>query len=147
MIAFDYHAQFNRNIYYILVYIPTCAFLILLGYSLVLYYQAQHYLFTRGCDHLIGRCRNNSNPSLPNRPYLCLFLPFICFNMVFVTFIEPYRYSYVLLWYVFMIFLCLINILLFGCFIALLPSRAPILPAFSPCSRGPCGYISYFLHW
>jgi hypothetical protein len=58
MIVLDYHAQFNRNICYILVYISTCAFPILLGYSLALYYQAQHYLLTRGCDHLIGRYRD-----------------------------------------------------------------------------------------
>ena len=48
----------NKNIRYILVYTFTCAFPILLGYSLVLYYQAQHYLLTRDCDHLIGRCRD-----------------------------------------------------------------------------------------
>jgi hypothetical protein len=24
----------------------------------LLYYLALHYLLTRGCDHLIGRCRN-----------------------------------------------------------------------------------------
>jgi hypothetical protein len=58
MIALDYHAQLNRNICYILVYISTCAFLTLLGYSLWLYYLALHYLFTRGCDHLISRYRN-----------------------------------------------------------------------------------------
>jgi hypothetical protein len=40
IIAYDYYAQFNRNICYILVYIPTRAFPILFGYSLVLYYQA-----------------------------------------------------------------------------------------------------------
>jgi hypothetical protein len=58
MIALDHHAQLNRSICYILVYTSTCAFPILLGYSLVLYYQAQHHLLTRGCDHLIGRCRD-----------------------------------------------------------------------------------------
>jgi hypothetical protein len=34
IIAPDYHAQFNKSICYILVYIPTRAFPILLGYSL-----------------------------------------------------------------------------------------------------------------
>jgi hypothetical protein len=58
IIAFNHHVQFNRSICYILVYIFTCAFPILLGYSLWLYYLALHYLLTRGCDHLIGRCRD-----------------------------------------------------------------------------------------
>jgi hypothetical protein len=58
MIALDHHAQFNRNIYYILVYTSTCAFPILLGYSLWLYYLALHYLLTRGCDYLIDKYRN-----------------------------------------------------------------------------------------
>jgi hypothetical protein len=58
IIAFDYHAQFNRNIYYILVCTSTCAFPILLDYSLWLYYLALHYFFTRGCDYLIGKCRD-----------------------------------------------------------------------------------------
>jgi hypothetical protein len=58
MIALNHHAQFNKNIYYILVYTFTYAFPILLDYNLALYYQAQHYLLTRGCDHLIGRCRD-----------------------------------------------------------------------------------------
>jgi hypothetical protein len=40
IIVFDYHAQFNKNIYYILVYTSICAFPILLSYSLVLYYRA-----------------------------------------------------------------------------------------------------------
>jgi hypothetical protein len=61
MIALNYYAQFNRSIYYILVYTSTCAFPILLGYSLWLYYLALHYLLTRGCDHLIGRCRDTAN--------------------------------------------------------------------------------------
>src|ERR1700733_6621352 len=58
MIAPDHHAQLNRSICYILVYTFTCAFPILLGYSLWLYYLALHYLLTRGCDHLIGRYRD-----------------------------------------------------------------------------------------
>jgi hypothetical protein len=58
IIALNHHAQLNRSIYYILVYISTCAFPILLDYNLELYYQALHYLLTRGCDHLIGRCRD-----------------------------------------------------------------------------------------
>src|ERR1700733_5010536 len=58
MIAPDHHAQLNRSICYILVYTSTCAFPILLGYSLWLYYLALHYLLTRGCDHLIGRYRD-----------------------------------------------------------------------------------------
>jgi hypothetical protein len=58
MIAFDYHAQLNRSICYIFVCTSTYAFPILLGYSLWLYYLALHYLFTRGCDHLIGRYRD-----------------------------------------------------------------------------------------
>jgi hypothetical protein len=58
IIALNHHAQLNRNICYILVYTSTCAFPILLGYSLWLYYLTLHYLLTRGCDHLIGRCRD-----------------------------------------------------------------------------------------
>jgi hypothetical protein len=34
MIALNHYAQFNKNICYILVYTSTCAFPILLGYSL-----------------------------------------------------------------------------------------------------------------
>jgi hypothetical protein len=60
IITLNYHVQFNKNIYYILVYTSTCAFPILLGYSLWLYYLAQHYLLTRGCDHLIGRYRDTT---------------------------------------------------------------------------------------
>jgi hypothetical protein len=52
IIAFNHHAQFNKSIYYILVYTSTYAFPILLSYSLVLYYPAQHYLLTRSCDHV-----------------------------------------------------------------------------------------------
>jgi hypothetical protein len=58
MIALNHHAQFNRNICYILVYTSTCAFPILLNYNLVLYYQALHYLLTRDYEHPIGRYRN-----------------------------------------------------------------------------------------
>jgi hypothetical protein len=61
MIALNHHAQLNKSIYYILVYISTCAFPILLGYSLRLYYLALHYLLTRGCDHLIGKYYNTLN--------------------------------------------------------------------------------------
>jgi hypothetical protein len=66
MIALDHHAQLNRSICYILVYTSTCAFPILLGYSLWLYYLALHYLLTRGCDYLIGRCRDTPQFSKPN---------------------------------------------------------------------------------
>jgi hypothetical protein len=62
IITFNHHAQLNRNICYILVYTSTRAFLILLGYNLWLYYLALHYLLTRGCDHPIGRCRDNHDP-------------------------------------------------------------------------------------
>jgi hypothetical protein len=41
-----------------------------------------------------------------NGSVLCLFLLSICLTMVFMAFIEPYRYSYVLL-----IFCCLIVLL------------------------------------
>jgi hypothetical protein len=58
MIAFNYHAQLNRNICYILVYTFIYAFPILLNYSPILYYQILHYLLTRDCDYLIGRYRN-----------------------------------------------------------------------------------------
>jgi hypothetical protein len=58
IIALDHHAQFNKSICDIFVYISTCAFPTLLGYSLWLYYLALHCLLTRGCDHLIGRCRD-----------------------------------------------------------------------------------------
>jgi hypothetical protein len=42
-----------------------------------------------------------------------------------------------------MIFLCLVDVLLFGCSVVLLLSRAPALPPSSPCSRGPCGHTSH----
>ena len=58
VIALDHHGQLNRSICYILVYTSTRAFPIPMGYSLVLYYSALHYLLTRGCDYLIGRCRD-----------------------------------------------------------------------------------------
>src|ERR1700733_8414325 len=66
MIAPDHHAQLNRSICYILVYTSTCAFPILLGYSLWLYYLALHYLLTRGCDYLIGRYRDNNINDIRN---------------------------------------------------------------------------------
>jgi hypothetical protein len=61
MIALDYYAQFNKSIYYILVYISTCAFPILLSYNLRLYYLAQHYFLTRDYDYLINRYHNTLN--------------------------------------------------------------------------------------
>jgi hypothetical protein len=61
IIILNYHAQLNKSIYYILVYISTCAFPILLDYSLWLYYLALHYLLTRGYDYLIGKYRNTLN--------------------------------------------------------------------------------------
>jgi hypothetical protein len=60
IITVNYHAQFNRSICYILVYIFICAFPILLGYSLWLYYLALHYLFTRDYDYLIDKYRNKT---------------------------------------------------------------------------------------
>jgi hypothetical protein len=89
MIVFNYHAQFNRNICYILVYTSTYAFPILLGYSLWLYYLALHYLLTRGCDHLIGRCRDkcasdlniSRNKTLGYRNY---WKPYLNLNPIFI---------------------------------------------------------------
>jgi hypothetical protein len=62
-----------------------------------------------------------------NGSVLCLFLLFMCLTMVLIISIEFFRYSYVLLWCVSMIFLCFVDILLFGCSVVLLLSPRPCL--------------------
>ena len=57
MITLDHHAQLNRSIC-ILVYTSTLRIPYPTRLQPLLYYLALHYLLTRGCDHLTGRCRD-----------------------------------------------------------------------------------------
>jgi hypothetical protein len=78
-----------------------------------------------------------------NESVSCLSLLSICLIIIFMAFIEPFWYSYVRLWSVFIIFLCLVDVLLFNYSIVLLLSRAPALPLSSPYSRGSWGHTSH----
>jgi hypothetical protein len=100
-------------------------------------YRIWHYGL--GTAVTFGSHLCNGLPSLNGSSYYPSFLS-MCSNMVFVASIKPYWYSYVLFWCVPMIFLSLINILLFYCFVA---PHAPLPRLSSPCSRDPRGHTSH----